>query len=142
MEVINGRPLSFGSVIYESEPIEVTFKDHSSYIIFNSIKTLSNPIIFGLSWLEKHNPSIDRRLRTMTFPIGHSKNNRVRKSGTKKSLFIGARASVKSSKEDTLFVVYANPIKEEKTLTSSIPEQYKGFQDVFQKKNVDMLLKH
>ena len=94
VEVIDGRPLSSGSVTHKSEPIEVTFKDHSSYIIFNIIKIPSNLIILGLSWLEKHNLSIDWRLRTMTFSIGHSKNNHVRKSGTKKSLFIGARAFV------------------------------------------------
>ena len=142
VEVIDGQPLSSSSVTHKSEPIEVTFKDHSNYIIFNIVKTPSNPIIHGLSWLEKHNPSMDWRLRTMTFPTGHSKNNRVRKPGTKKSLFIGARAFVKSSKEDTPFVIYATPIRGEKTLTSSIPEQYKGFQDVFQKKNADMLPKH
>ena len=120
----------------------MTFKDHSSYIILNIIKTPSNPIILGLSWLEKHNPSIDWRLRTMTFPIGHSKNNHVRKPGTKESLFIGARVFVKSSKEDTPFVIYVTPISGEKTLTSNIPKQYKGFQDIFQKKNANMLPEH
>ena len=142
VEVIDGQPLSSGSVTYELEPIEMTFKDHSSYIIFNIIKTPSNLIILGFSWLEKHNPSIDWRLRTITFPIGHSKNNRVRKPRTKKSLFIGARAFVESSKEDLPFVIYATPISEEKTSTLSIPEQYKDFLNVFQKKNTDMLPEH
>ena len=49
VEVIDGRPLLSGSVIYESEPLEVTFEDHSSYIIFNIIRTPSNPIVLGLS---------------------------------------------------------------------------------------------
>ena len=78
----------------------------------------------------------------MIFSIGHSKNNHVRKCRTKKSLFIGARAFVKSSKENTPFVIYATPISGEKTSTSSIPEQYKAFQDVFLKKSAEMLLKH
>ena len=46
----------------------------------------------------------------MTFPIGHSKSNCIRKYKTKKSLFIGGRAIVNSSKEDTPFVIYATPI--------------------------------
>jgi hypothetical protein len=142
VEVIDGRPLLSGRVTHESEPLEVTFKDHSSFIVFNVIRTPSNPVILGLSWLEKHNPSIDWRLRRMTFPIEHSESKPDRRSRTKKPLFIGARAFVRSSKASAPFVIYATPISEEKTSTASIPERYKDFEDVFQKKNADMLPEH
>jgi hypothetical protein len=38
-----------GSVTYESKPIDVTFKDHNSYVVFNIIRTPSNPVILGFS---------------------------------------------------------------------------------------------
>jgi hypothetical protein len=44
VEVIDGRPLLYSSVIHESKPIEVTFKDHSSYVVFNIIRTPSSHV--------------------------------------------------------------------------------------------------
>src|SRR4051794_29729116 len=111
--------------------MKVIFKDHSSYIIFNIIRTSSSPIILGLSWLEKYNPSIDWKLQRMSFPIKHSKSKPSRKPRIKKPLFIGARAYVRSSKEGILFVIYAAPTSGEKNSTTSIREQCKDFEDVF-----------
>lgn len=142
LEVIDGRPLLSSSVTHESYPIEVTFKDHSSYIIFNIIKTPSNPVILGLSWLEKYNPTIDWRLQRMTFPMEYPENKPIRRPRFRKPLFIGARAFVRTSKEGTPFVIYAIPTNKEHVLTASIPKQYKDFQDVFQIKNADMLPEH
>ena len=45
VEVIDGQPLSLGSVVYETMPLKVTFEGHSSQIIFNVIRTPSNPVI-------------------------------------------------------------------------------------------------
>lgn len=137
VEVIDGRPLSSGSVTHESEPMEVAFNGHSSYVVFNIIRTPSNPVILGLSWLEKFNPSIDWKLRRITF-----QKNPVRKPRVKKPLFIGARAFVRSSRECAPFVIYAAPTSKEKTSTTSIPERYRDFEDVFQKKNADILPEH
>ena len=69
VEVIDGRPLLSSSVTHESEPMEVVFKDHNSHVVFNNIRTPSSLVILGLSWLEDHNPSIDWRLRKITFPV-------------------------------------------------------------------------
>ena len=142
VEVIDGRPLLSGSVTHESKPMEVAFENHSSFVIFNIIRTPSNPVVLGLSWLEKHNPTINWKSRRMTFPLDHPESKPIRRPKTKKSLFLGARAFVRSSKEDTPFVIYATPTSEEKTSTTGIPEQYKDFEDVFQKKNADMLPEH
>jgi hypothetical protein len=142
VEVIDGRPLLSGSVTHETEPIEVAFKDHSSRIIFNIIKTPSSPVILGLSWLEQHNPSIDWKLRRMTFPKEQSKSQPSRRPKVGKPLFIGARAFVRSAKEGAPFVIYAAPTSAEKSSTASIPELYKDFEDVFHKKNADMLPEH
>ena len=90
-------------------------------------------------YLVECNTSIDWRLRKITFPI---KAKPVRRPQFKKPLFIGARSFVRSSKEGTTFVIYATPTRGETISTASISEQYKDFQDVFQKKNADMLLEH
>ena len=67
VEVIDGRPLSSGDVTHETRPIKVTIDDHDSYIAFNIIRSPSNPVILGLSWLEKYNPRIDWNLRKLGF---------------------------------------------------------------------------
>ena len=136
VEVIVGRPLLSSSVTHKSEPIKVTFKDYSSYVVFNIINIPSKHVIIGLSWLVDHNPSMDRRLRRIIFRI---KAKLVRRPQIKKSLFIGARTFIRSFKEGTTFVIYATPTRGETIPTASIQEQYKDFQDVFQRKNADML---
>ena len=78
-EVIDGRPLLSGSVTYESDPIEVTFKGHNNYSVLNIIRTPSNPVIHGLFWLEKYNASKYWRLQRITFLVEHPKSNHVRR---------------------------------------------------------------
>jgi len=46
---------------------------------------------------------------------------------------------MKAAKKNTPFIIYAIPICEALTSPTTIPKQYKKFQDVFEKKNVDML---
>ena len=55
VEVIDGRPLSSGDVTHETRPIKVTIDGHDSYIAFNIIRSPSNPVILGLSWLKRNN---------------------------------------------------------------------------------------
>ena len=59
VEVIDGRQLSSGDVTHEIVPLEVIIKDHISIVIFNVIRSPSNLVILGLSWLEKYNLYID-----------------------------------------------------------------------------------
>jgi hypothetical protein len=59
-----------------------------------------------------------------------------------KPLFIGARAFIIVAKTGIPFVIYATPTSGETTTSTNIPVQYKEFQDVFEKKNVDILPKH
>ena len=60
----------------------------------------------------------------------------------KKSLFVGARTFMRAAKTGSMFVVYANPLSESTRTTTVIPEQYREFQDVFEKKNADILPEH
>lgn len=49
---------------------------------------------------------------------------------------------VRSAIECTPFVIYVTSTSGEKILTASIFEQYKDFEDMFQKKNADILPEH
>lgn len=142
IKLIDGRPLLCGSITHETKPTEVTFEDHNSRVIFNIIKTPSHPIILCLSWLEQHNLSVEWRLKGMTFSKRHSKNQPSRLPKIDKPLFFGARAFVRSSKEDAPFIIYAAPTSGEKSLMAGIPKLYKDFEDVIQNKNANMLPEH
>lgn len=104
-----------------------------------SLEPPSIPINLDISWLVDHNPSIDWRLRSITFSI---KAKSVKKPQTKNPFIIGAREFIRSSKDGTSFVIYETPTRGETTSTTSISKQYEDFQDVFQNKNVDMVPEH
>jgi hypothetical protein len=59
VEVIDGRSLVSRDVTYETTPLNIVIKEYHSIIVFNVIKSSSNPVILGLSWLNKHNRAID-----------------------------------------------------------------------------------
>ena len=60
----------------------------------------------------------------------------------KSILMIGARAFVKAAKQGATYMIYANSIIESNEKSSGLPNQYKEYQDVFEKKNADMLPQH
>jgi hypothetical protein len=148
VEVINGRSLSSRDIIHKTTPLEVKFGNHSSSVVFSIIKTPSTPIILELFWLERYNLQIDWRLRNIEFPIipflteCTSKPLSTKKPPFIKLLFIGARAFMKAVKTSTPFAIYATPSSGEMTTSTSILTQYKEFQDVFEKKNADILPEH
>jgi hypothetical protein len=59
-----------------------------------------------------------------------------------KPLFIGARAFIRAAKTCTPFAIYATPVSRKTTTSTNIPIQCKEFQDVFEKKNADILPEH
>jgi hypothetical protein len=58
VKVIDGRLLISKDVTYETTPLDIVIEKYHSIIIFNIIKSLSNPVVLGLSWLDTYNPSI------------------------------------------------------------------------------------
>jgi hypothetical protein len=54
VEVIDERPLVSGDVTYETIPLDIVIEGHHSIIAFNIIKSPSNPIVLGFSWLDKY----------------------------------------------------------------------------------------
>ena len=105
------------------------------------------------------NPHIDWKSRSLTFPSSPPTTNvhhlqtilenpskepqpDSQKSKIQKSLFVGARAFMHAAKSGSIFIVYANLSSESTRTTTVIPEQYQEFQDVFEKKNADILPEH
>ena len=50
VEVIDDRPLISGDVTQETKALDIYIDQHRSTVVFNVIKSLSNPVILGLSW--------------------------------------------------------------------------------------------
>jgi hypothetical protein len=160
VEVIDGRPLASEDIIGETIPLEIVLNIYRSKVVFNVIKSPSNPIVLGLSWLEEYNPDINWKTRKLAFQssniatqdpssiepgptLGHWQTNKcARTLKNQIPAFIGARAFMRAAKQGTMFIVYTTPMAETITGSSTLLEQYKEYQDVFEKKNVDMLPQH
>jgi hypothetical protein len=140
VEVIIGRPLSFGDVTHETILLEVNFGNHNNSIVFNIIRIPSAPIILGLSWLERSNPQRDWKSRNIEFLVIPALIERISKpSSTKKPpfikpLFITARVFMRVARMGTSFAIYTTPTSEEIIIATNIPAQYKEFQDIFEEK--------
>lgn len=156
VEVIDGRPLISGDVVQETKPLSISLEGHQSSVIFNVIKSPSSSVILGLSWLDRYNPDIDWNTRKLTFQSNSSTSphsidipdqavlgrHRTRVSKTPVPLMVGARTFMKAAKQGTMFAIYAIPVAESIHRTNSLPIQYEEYQDVFEKKNADMLPQH
>ena len=59
VKVIDGRPLVSRDVIQEIKALDIYIEQHRSIVVFNVIKSPSNPVILGLSWLDRYNLDID-----------------------------------------------------------------------------------
>ncbi|CAG8755553.1 572_t:CDS:2, partial [Cetraspora pellucida] len=68
VEVIDGREISSGAVIYETEPLMVRYQDHCEEITFNLIQKPHLQAILELLWLAYHNSNINWHERTLKFP--------------------------------------------------------------------------
>ena len=55
---------------------------------------------------------------------------------------IGVKAFVKAAKQGATYMIYANSIIESNEKSSGLSDRYKEYQDVFEKKNADMLPQH
>ena len=159
VEVIDGRPLVSGDVTEETKPLDAFIENHQSTIVFNVIKSPSNPVVLGLSWLDRYNPDIDWNARKLTFqpdssdiplsidtPIPQKSKNidfhPVRASKIQIPLIVGARAFMRAAKKGTTFAIYTIPTSEQIQASSQLPVQYKEYEDVFEKKNADILPQH
>uniref|UniRef100_A0A3B3D6E4 Gypsy retrotransposon integrase-like protein 1 n=1 Tax=Oryzias melastigma TaxID=30732 RepID=A0A3B3D6E4_ORYME len=69
VSALDGRPLGSGQIRFITEDIKLTMlTDHHETIRLFTIDSPRCPIILGLPWLERHNPSIDWSARRLSFP--------------------------------------------------------------------------
>ena len=57
--VIDGRPITSGDILEDSEPVHVVLGDLAYVISFNIIHSPDHSVILGLPWFELRNPDID-----------------------------------------------------------------------------------
>lgn len=70
---IDGRLLSSGAITCQSKIEQFYIDNHVEDLTLNVINSPSYHIILGLPWLQKHNPSIDWKLKTIEFPSVYCK---------------------------------------------------------------------
>ena len=153
VEVIDGRPLISGDVTHETKPLDISLEGHRSTVVFNVISSPSNPLILGLSWLDRNNPDIDWNKRKLTFQTISSPSrypvvtpkpcpHRLQRSKIEVPLMIGARAFMRAAKKGNTFAIYATPTSQSIQRPTELPAQYKQYCDVIEKKNADTLPQH
>jgi hypothetical protein len=106
---------------------------HIELLSFYIIYSPHYPVILGLSWLRLHNPYINWRTETITFldnPPATQENP---------ALISTSLAQVHQKR--TSLPATPNPSPPTK-LSSTLPEKYADFQDVFDKKQADTLPIH
>ena len=69
VKVIDGRPLVSGDVTQETKALDIYIDQYRSTVVFNVIKSPSNPMILGLSWLNRYNSNIDWKKRRIEFKL-------------------------------------------------------------------------
>jgi hypothetical protein len=55
---------------------------------------------------------------------------------------VEARAFMRAAKKGTMFVIFASPIIKSIKELEALPTRYKEYQDVFEKKNADLVPQH
>jgi hypothetical protein len=63
VEIIDGRPLTSGNEMEETQALEVLLGDLVPHVVFNIIQCLANPMVLGLPWFELHNSDLNWNLR-------------------------------------------------------------------------------
>ncbi len=155
VEVINGRPLISGDVTHETKPLDIILEGHRSTIVFNIISSPFNPLVLGLSWLERINLDIDWKKRKLTYRtiVSHVSSKhpinvanpcpyQVQGSTVKVPLMVGARAFMRAGKNGNMFEIYAIPTSQPVQEPTKLPAEYEEYRDVFEKKNADTLPQH
>jgi hypothetical protein len=143
---IDGRPLISEDVTHETILLDIVIEGHHSIIAFNVIKSPSNPVVLGLSWLDKNNPTIDWKTRRLTFQpniasIQESNCGKISSvpshqqlkshygeiSKTQVPLVVGAKAFIQAAKKRTIFYIYATSITESAKAPKALPTRYKEY---------------
>jgi len=96
-------------VIHKTAPLEVLFDGCNNSIVFNIIKTNSNLIILGFSWLERYNLFVDWKVCKIMLSLELFLIETIKKPQRIITLLIEARVLMKGAKKSTPFAIYAIP---------------------------------
>jgi hypothetical protein len=88
-----------------------------------------------MSCAQRHSGEVEHKLNIKNF-VG------AQKSKFSKLLFMEPRAFMHVAKKGDAFLIYALLAANANPQQHEIPFEYKGYKDVFEKKNVDTLPKH
>ena len=67
VETVDGRSIASGPVTHETPLIQLQIGQHQEKIVFDAIQIGRYPVILGLPWLARHEPSIKWSRRQVTF---------------------------------------------------------------------------
>ncbi|CAI5793591.1 Hypothetical predicted protein, partial [Podarcis lilfordi] len=64
---VDGRKLLGGQVVQQTPPMLLKIGNHREVISFNVTQLSDTPIVLGMSWLDRHSPSLAWYQRQLTF---------------------------------------------------------------------------
>ena len=129
IEAINGQVPSSEAVNKAMIPLVLQVSVYQEELTFYLITTPRHPIVFGLSWLETHFPTVDWYKRSITFPV--------------RSILDRPRHCLDSIAIELVLVTTLALVSGDVTIPiNNIAARYTDFFDIFEKWNVDRLLAH
>ena len=141
--VIDGRPIVSGEITHNTIPLNLLITNHSEEITLDVIQLGTYPIVLGLPWLKKHNPTILWREYHILFKNKYCKKNCISESAILEETddkilalvapqqYISATQLTRSSDES-----------ETEINLSKLPIEYSDFVDVFSKESSKKLPPH
>ena len=67
ISAVDGRPVDTGVIKEETTSLRLSISDHSENVVFDVTAIKTYPIILGMDWLIKHDPSISWKSKTLSF---------------------------------------------------------------------------
>ena len=137
VEAIDGRVLSSGAITQATIPLVLRVGSHQEELPFYLIASPRHPIVLGLTWLEAHNPTVDWCNRSLTFrePGCPGQTMKIEtNSATPHPIQDGVISALASHPPAVCGAV--------SDTVNGIPNRYKDFSDVFEKRNADRLPEH
>ena len=155
LKVVDGRPIQSGPVMQYTAPIKLTLGQHQEDISLNVTSIPESPVVLGLPWLQMHNPVIDWRSHRITFTDSSSTVPKSTDLQPPRALappsphiaFINAAAFSRIAKKNSVYTIHLKSADLNFTPNAvqsspQLPEKYKDFADVFEKKKAEILPEH
>jgi len=133
VQVVDGRPISSGPILFETSPIPMRIGKHIELLSFYIICSPHYPVILGLSWLRLHNPYINWRTEAIIFLENPPATQET------SALVSASLAQVHQAHIPSPAIPSPKPPPSPLPV---LPEKYADFQDVFDKKQADTLPIH